>query len=111
MVRYVHLPSAAVDTALLEDATRRGLSTPTGEEKAIADLRCESRSCVASLQASMTKTTEDDMNSNWPVKKGETDMLAQLRKLFDLIPSQGLSAHSLKTLYQSDALRNDCILG
>ena len=24
MVRYVHLPGAAVDTALLEDATRRG---------------------------------------------------------------------------------------
>ena len=24
MVRYVHLPAAAVDTALLEDATRRG---------------------------------------------------------------------------------------
>jgi len=23
-VRYVHLPGAAVDTALLEDATRRG---------------------------------------------------------------------------------------
>lgn len=26
VVRYVHLPSAAVDTALLEDATRRGWS-------------------------------------------------------------------------------------
>ena len=24
VVRYVHLPGAAVDTALLEDATRRG---------------------------------------------------------------------------------------
>ena len=24
VVRYVHLPAAAVDTALLEDATRRG---------------------------------------------------------------------------------------
>ena len=24
MVRYVHLPGAAVDVALLEDATRRG---------------------------------------------------------------------------------------
>lgn len=24
VVRYVHLPSASVDTALLEDATRRG---------------------------------------------------------------------------------------
>ena len=26
VVRYVHLPAAAVDTALLEDATRRGIS-------------------------------------------------------------------------------------
>lgn len=26
VVRYVHLPAAAVDTTLLEDATRRGLS-------------------------------------------------------------------------------------
>ena len=26
VVRYVHLPAAAVDTALLEDATRRGES-------------------------------------------------------------------------------------
>ncbi len=26
MVRYVHLPGASVDTALLEDATRRGIS-------------------------------------------------------------------------------------
>lgn len=26
VVRYVHLPAAAVDTALLEDATRRGKS-------------------------------------------------------------------------------------
>lgn len=26
VVRYVHLPAAAVDTALLEDATRRGSS-------------------------------------------------------------------------------------
>lgn len=26
MVRYVHLPAAAVDTTLLEDATRRGMS-------------------------------------------------------------------------------------
>jgi len=25
VVRYVHLPAAAVDTALLEDATRRGM--------------------------------------------------------------------------------------
>jgi U6 snRNA-associated Sm-like protein LSm2 len=25
VVRYVHLPGSAVDTALLEDATRRGL--------------------------------------------------------------------------------------
>jgi len=28
-VRYVHLPFAAVDTALLEDATRRGTSNAT----------------------------------------------------------------------------------
>ena len=28
MVRYVHLPGAAVDTALLEDATRRGMFLP-----------------------------------------------------------------------------------
>lgn len=28
MVRYVHLPGAAVDTALLEDATRRGRFSP-----------------------------------------------------------------------------------
>ncbi len=27
VVRYVHLPAAAVDTPLLEDATRRGMST------------------------------------------------------------------------------------
>lgn len=27
VVRYVHLPSSAVDTALLEDATRRGEGT------------------------------------------------------------------------------------
>jgi len=27
VVRYVHLPGAAVDTALLEDATRRGRET------------------------------------------------------------------------------------
>lgn len=26
VVRYVHLPAAAVDTTLLEDATRRGMS-------------------------------------------------------------------------------------
>ena len=26
-MRYVHLPAAAVDTALLEDATRRGMLT------------------------------------------------------------------------------------
>lgn len=103
MVRYVHLPSAAVDTALLEDATRRGLSTPTGEEKAIADLRCESRSCVASLQASMTKTTEDDMNSNWPVKKGDTDMFAQPRELFNLIPSQAEDIVSNPTLCEMTA--------
>ena len=25
VVRYVHLPAASVDTALLEDATRRGI--------------------------------------------------------------------------------------
>ncbi|KAL9632206.1 MAG: hypothetical protein Q9164_005461 [Protoblastenia rupestris] len=28
VVRYVHLPGAAVDTALLEDATRRGIQNP-----------------------------------------------------------------------------------
>jgi hypothetical protein len=28
VVRYVHLPAAAVDTALLEDATRRGKTIP-----------------------------------------------------------------------------------
>lgn len=28
VVRYVHLPGAAVDTALLEDATRRGMLSP-----------------------------------------------------------------------------------
>lgn len=27
VVRYVHLPAAAVDTPLLEDATRRGMAT------------------------------------------------------------------------------------
>jgi hypothetical protein len=27
-VRYVHLPASAVDTALLEDATRRGTFLP-----------------------------------------------------------------------------------
>jgi len=27
VVRYVHLPANAVDTALLEDATRRGMAT------------------------------------------------------------------------------------
>lgn len=27
VVRYVHLPAAAVDTPLLEDATRRGTDT------------------------------------------------------------------------------------
>lgn len=32
-MRYVHLPASAVDTALLEDATRRGnLSSWTGQE-------------------------------------------------------------------------------
>ena len=31
VVRYVHLPGAAVDTALLEDATRRGKWKLTGQ--------------------------------------------------------------------------------
>ncbi|KAF8432592.1 hypothetical protein BGX38DRAFT_1102888, partial [Terfezia claveryi] len=30
VVRYVHLPANAVDTALLEDATRRGMGHPLG---------------------------------------------------------------------------------
>ena len=31
-MRYVHLPGAAVDTALLEDATRRGTCLALGLE-------------------------------------------------------------------------------
>jgi len=33
VVRYVHLPAAAVDTALLEDATRREASQATAKPK------------------------------------------------------------------------------
>jgi len=33
VVRYVHLPAAAVDTALLEDATRREASQTTAKPK------------------------------------------------------------------------------
>lgn len=53
VVRYVHLPGAAVDTALLEDATRRGkfaLILKWLEDR--ADWLRDCRSCVTSVQSS-----------------------------------------------------------
>ncbi|KAK3116238.1 U6 snRNA-associated Sm-like protein LSm2 [Teratosphaeriaceae sp. CCFEE 6253] len=42
VVRYVHLPAAAVDTPLLEDATRRGTrATRQPSDTAWADLLCD----------------------------------------------------------------------
>jgi len=54
-VRYVHLPGAAVDTALLEDATRRGTprATPSIQE-ATTLTRSHHRSCVTGVKGSMT---------------------------------------------------------
>ena len=48
MVRYVHLPAAAVDTALLEDATRRGESYPP-----VVDLRmgAYANECTLNIEA------------------------------------------------------------
>lgn len=36
VVRYVHLPAGAVDTTLLEDATRRGRSREDGKGSGVA---------------------------------------------------------------------------
>lgn len=49
VVRYVHLPASAVDTALLEDATRRGMSRPRNDS---AKLNCPTHTCVEAAQAS-----------------------------------------------------------
>lgn len=48
VVRYVHLPSSAVDTALLEDATRRG-----ERDVAMTAALIHGRVCSASLESSI----------------------------------------------------------
>ncbi len=55
-MRYVHLPGAAVDTALLEDATRRGTSRamPSLHAATIMLTRSCYRSCVTGVKGSMT---------------------------------------------------------
>ena len=58
VVRYVHLPGAAVDTALLEDATRRGTHTPSQEFHMTLQLAKADQACCsteAAAQASKAK--------------------------------------------------------
>ncbi len=59
-MRYVHLPGAAVDTALLEDATRRGEQPRLGDLKTIyLTTSTHFRSSAASIKTSIT-----DMRDN-----------------------------------------------
>ncbi len=55
VVRYVHLPGAAVDTALLEDATRRGALDLGLVGGVVRLMSCyDYRSCIASVEATVT---------------------------------------------------------
>lgn len=54
VVRYVHLPAGAVDTALLEDATRRGMFSSllvvVGRRWRVADWGCLEASNAAAAK-------------------------------------------------------------
>ena len=58
-MRYVHLPGAAVDTALLEDATRRGTHTfkikfdLVERDVVLTNLHHNYRSCSTSIESKM----------------------------------------------------------
>ena len=55
VVRYVHLPGAAVDTALLEDATRRGALNLCLVGGVVKLISCyDYRSYIASVEATVT---------------------------------------------------------
>ena len=55
VVRYVHLPGAAVDTALLEDATRRGALNLCLVGAVVRLMSCyDYRSCITSVEATVT---------------------------------------------------------
>lgn len=54
VVRYVHLPAAAVDTALLEDATRRGGFKPVIPTERTMNLTLNFRGSTAGFQSKMT---------------------------------------------------------
>ena len=69
-MRYVHLPAAAVDTALLEDATRRGeLQSPAsllqGWREAKADEDFSNRSGTAGDQTEMMENAWDDCDNTF----------------------------------------------
>ena len=56
VVRYVHLPGAAVDTALLEDATRRGKWWyRTRSYRDTANVYVYNRSGAAGFEGQMTR--------------------------------------------------------
>ena len=87
MVRYVHLPGAAVDTALLEDATRRGRRAPI-------ELRPEKRSVLIDLtQRPLHRHPRNEdypptcMKSTFLIKVRVRDEPTAIRSLSDMFRS------------------------